>query len=462
MGKALIDGFPLFRSVLQDCDRFLAELPDKPSWSIIEELAKPKDQTQIYEAEFSQPLCTALQLGLVALLRAWGLKPDAVVGHSSGEIAAAHAAGLMSLRDAIVTAYYRGLVVSSTAKLSSGSHPRGSMCAVGLGKEDSKALFQEYSHRLQLAAINSPTSCTISGDADAIQKIEAICAKKGHFCRQLRTDTGKSLFLGYSFGFTDWVTVSAYHSHHMLPLAPQYERTLQQSGVKSQGPSVACDMFSSVTGLKLEPEECTPTYWKDNMTSMVLFYEALAQCMYAHPGVTTIVEIGPHPALKAPVAEILRTIGRNDVDYFHSCSRERNDFVSLLESTGALIAHGVQLDLAKVNAEVETTEAESLSYEHGNVLTDLPRYQWNHSTGFWAESRLSRNVRFRQFPRHQLLGSRGVEDTPSHPSWRNHLLLKEIPWLAEMKVSIPLLTKSFMLTPNSLTDTRKCRQQCSF
>jgi acyl transferase domain-containing protein len=192
MGGILLDQSPLFRSVLEKCDGHLAKLPDAPSWSLIDELEKPKDQSNVYRARFSQPLCTALQLGLIALLDSWDIKPNVVVGHSSGEIAAAYAAGYMSLRDAIVTAYYRGLSLESP-RASSEEISKGSMCAVGLSEDQSKKLLADYGSRLQVATVNSSTSTTISGDANAIQEIEAACLQNGIFCRRLRTGKGKLL-----------------------------------------------------------------------------------------------------------------------------------------------------------------------------------------------------------------------------------------------------------------------------
>ena len=190
MGRGLLDSSPIFRKVIVDCDNSLASLPDKPSWSIVEELGRPKEETKIHKAEFSQALCTALQLGLVVLLDSWGLKPHAVVGHSSGEIAAAYAAGLISAEDAIINAYYRGLVLSQAESESKDTAVKGAMCAVGLGEQEASKLLEGYAGRVQLAAINSPTSCTLSGDEDAIQELIDICSGGRQFCRKLQVDTG--------------------------------------------------------------------------------------------------------------------------------------------------------------------------------------------------------------------------------------------------------------------------------
>ena len=186
MGKTLIDQSPIFKAVMLECEHIMASLPDKPSWSIIEELSKAASVSKIYQSELSQPLCTALQLGLVTLWTSWGLVPNAVVGHSSGEIAAAYTAGIISLRDAVIVAFYRGLFTSVLSTAAA----KGSMCAVGLNEDDASALLEGFADRVQLAAVNSPTSCTLSGDHDAIMELMNVCTQKGIFCRELRIDMG--------------------------------------------------------------------------------------------------------------------------------------------------------------------------------------------------------------------------------------------------------------------------------
>lgn len=192
-------------------------------------------------------------------------------------------------------------------------------------------------------------------------------------------------------------------------------------------------MFSSVTGREVTSEDCSPSYWKQNMGSTVQFAPALTECLKFHPETSIILEVGPHPALKAPLQETLRNLDKDSIDYHHSCFREQDDFDSLLESAGAMIARGVPLKTANINCQ-EIVNGLRCTYKQGSVLNDLPGYQWDHSASFWSESRVSRNVRHRKFPRHQLLGSRYLEDIPSYPSWRNHLMLKEVPWLMQLQV----------------------------
>lgn len=218
----------------------------------------------------------------------------------------------------------------------------------------------------------------------------------------------------------------------MLPLASPYQLLLGQAGVThSDEPN--CSMFSSVTGQTLIPKHLTPSYWARNMTSTVRFAGATSECLENNPTVDSIIEIGPHPALKGPIQEILRQRRKDSLHYFTTCRRGADDYESMLNTAGEMIAAGSPLDLRAVNA-TDVCIGSTWKHEYGNVLTDLPSYQWNHTASFWSESRVSKNMRFRAFPRHELLGSRYAGDIPSRACWRNHLNPSVIDWLAECNV----------------------------
>ena len=191
----------------------------------------------------------------------------------------------------------------------------------------------------------------------------------------------------------------------MLPLAANYVEKLAQAMVMPPHQAAKCDMYSSVYGRRIDALECTPNYWKQNMISTVNFRVAFEACINRHPNATAIVEIGPHSALKGPVQETLHALGKFNTVYLPACIRGQQDFETLLSSAGALIGMGLLLHVSNVNAHAIVNDLRC-SYETGRFLTDAPSYQWNHSRGFWAESRVSRILRFRKFPRHGLLGSR--------------------------------------------------------
>ena len=191
MGCALLDQCASFRSALLECDHVLQKLSHPPAWSIVDELSKARDQSHIDQAQYSQPLCTALQIGLVMLLRSWDIQISAVVGHSSGEIGAAFAAGMLSLRSAIIIAYYRGLVLADSSPISrTAKFQKGSMCAVDTGGDECDSVLKEYEGHVQLAAVNSEQSRTLSGDRDAIEAIVDQFQKCGRYCRRLKVDRG--------------------------------------------------------------------------------------------------------------------------------------------------------------------------------------------------------------------------------------------------------------------------------
>lgn len=174
-------------SVISELERSLAELPDPPSWSLLAELSRPQSCSRVTEAAIAQPACTAVQILLVRMLRAAGIQFSAVVGHSSGEIAAAFAAGYLDARDAIRIAYYRGVHL----KFVGGPNgERGAMVAVGASYEEAHILCNrdEFRGKICVAASNSASSVTLSGDTAAIFEVEALFKASGRFVRRLKVD----------------------------------------------------------------------------------------------------------------------------------------------------------------------------------------------------------------------------------------------------------------------------------
>jgi hybrid polyketide synthase/nonribosomal peptide synthetase ACE1 len=179
--------YPGAVDIVDQLERSLAGLPDPPSWSLKAELSKEKSHSRITETAIAQPACTAVQILLVEMLRAAGIGFSAVVGHSSGEIAAAYAAGYLSARDAIRVAYYRGRHVH----LIGGTNgERGSMIAIGASYEEAQNLCDrdEFRGRICVAASNSASSVTLSGDVSAVEEVQAMFKASNRFARLLRVD----------------------------------------------------------------------------------------------------------------------------------------------------------------------------------------------------------------------------------------------------------------------------------
>jgi len=189
MGKDLFDQDRGFRDDIEEMDRVLQSLRHPPTWTIAGELRAPANTSQIHRAELSQPLSTATQLAMVQSFRRRGIVPAAVVGHSSGEIAAAFASGAISLPEAIIASYYRGFVTKEQTRA-------GAMAAIGLGVKEASLFLKDG---IVIACDNSPNSVTFSGDVEVIDKaIKAIKeAKPDVLARKLKVDmayhSGQSL-----------------------------------------------------------------------------------------------------------------------------------------------------------------------------------------------------------------------------------------------------------------------------
>lgn len=426
MGRELIEKSPLFRQTIERCDAILATLPDRPNWTCLEELQKSAEDSKLGQSLFSQPLCAALQLALVDQLAAWGIKPTAVVGHSSGEIVAAYAAGALTFESAIVCAYYRGLYMSHGIGESS---KKGAMIAVGLTEAEGRSELKAYAGRIALAAVNSPTSLTLSGDEDAVLELMEDLEKRKVFVRKLRVE-------------------QAFHSHHMEPLAEAFEKALASSSVFAPSPSSKAHMASSVTGRASSARKMDAAYWAANMTGVVRFSDALTGIVLDEndeQAVDVLVEIGAHPALQGPAKDVVKQLKlESDVPYLGTLARNKPAFESLLTTAGKLYTLGYPVDLASVNSEhfllttAPRSSPETESVTLGKRLHDLPTYSWNHSNKFWAETRYIRENRLRQH-RHTILGAPIPGGLRSHARYRSYIRLAEIPWLSQHVVDGKIL-----------------------
>lgn len=431
MGSALYAHSVLFRCTLQQLEASLAQLPveaDRPTWSLTEELLKPAETSRIREATLSQPLCTALQIALVDLLRAAGIEFSGVVGHSSGEIAAAYAVGYLSASDAIRIAYYRGV---HAVKARDGPQP-GKMMAVGMGYEDAMAFCGSgtpYEGRIVAAASNSRSSTTLSGDADAIDEAEAQLKADGVFARTLQVDT-------------------AYHSHHMQRCSDAYLESLRQCNIQVLAPPTAPDggfvWFSSVHGVNgrsiYEPDTFRDTYWVDNMAKPVLFAQALDRAAMESHCFDMVLEVGPHPALKGPATEVLRTITGVDLPYTGVLSRGSNDLAAFSSALGFVWSHfqspatvvdfeGFRRACVEDADQTSSSSSSALVVRAPQLARALPGYAWDHDVPLWKESILSKKYRLREDPTHELLGSMTSAGNSQEIRWRNVMKIAELEWL---------------------------------
>nr|AOO87093.1 polyketide synthase [Alternaria alternantherae] len=418
MGRELLHANRLFRQSLEACEAVLRDglLPgDAPEWTLIEELTKEKGQSRVGEAGISQPLCTALQVALVDMLAAAGVKLDAVVGHSSGEIAATYAAGIISRRAAMQIAYYRGLY----APLCRGAGgQRGGMLAVGLSMEAAQRFCRQpaFVGRLVVAASNSPQSCTLSGDVDAVVEAKAQLDSEHTFARQLHVDT-------------------AYHSHHMQACADKYLRSLAACDIDVQQPRPECIWNSSVRGdTRLlgrggDLASLKGPYWVANMVQTVKFSQAVESSIWHGGPWDLAVEIGPHAALKGPMEQTLKAAYGTTPRYTSLLQRNVHDVAAFQTAIGVIWAQlgPSHVDFAGYRSSFHECPEPCPSLSP--ILGRLPTYSWDHDKVYWRESRTSARHRTSRHGGHELLGRRVADDNERELRWRNVLKLSEMPWL---------------------------------
>lgn len=417
MGQELL-AYPVFRESILAADDFLRESLGCP-WSVIEELRRDAESSQLHLAKFAQPLCTILQIATVDLLRSWGVEPLAVVGHSSGEISAAVCAGALTREAGWKVAYWRGRLSSEMAI----KYPnlRGSMLAAGCSATRAQELIHQITAgKVQVACSNSPESVTISGDEAAIDEIDGILKANKLFSRKLKVE-------------------NAYHSYHMTRIADEYLDKIIDCKTTTQAKFNA-RMISSVTGKVMDLKRLDPSYWIYNLVSPVLFSDALTQLAKGEDrrrrrgGEATVdflLEIGPHSALQGPIKQTLTSGGFKNVAYDSVLKRGKDAAQTALEAAGNLFMHGLDIDVNAVNQ----IHLESI----GTPLVDLPTYPWNHSKSYWSESRISKAHRFRAHNRVDLLGAPVPDVVASDPAWRHFLRTSEAPWIRDHKIQSSIL-----------------------
>ncbi|OGE53444.1 hypothetical protein PENARI_c008G05255 [Penicillium arizonense] len=417
MGRELMV-YPVFRESLEEASDYIRRLGSP--WSLLDELVTERTSLRVNLPELAHPLCTALQVALVELFASWGIFPTHVTGHSSGEIAAAYCAGKLSREAAWKVAYLRGYV--SSKQLSA----KGAMMAVGLPVQQLEPYLEsvrrDFAGELIIACRNSPKNNTVSGDEALIDYLKDLLEDDAVFARKLNVK-------------------NAYHSAHMQAIAGDYLRFM---GTLPYGRRLAAPhpvhMFSTVTGKEVKEHQLPGQYWVDNMVSPVLFTCGLTEmasqstsCLGPNNSdpLRILVEIGPHSTLQSAIKETLTSKSpKLEYKYFPVLKRTDHNQNTILTAVGFLGASGCELDFHAVNQAFQ-----SQARRRSQLLVDLPPYSFKHTEKILYESRLSKNLRTRKFPRHDLFGAPITDWNPIAPRWRHFIRLDENPWLRDHVVT---------------------------
>jgi acyl transferase domain-containing protein/NADPH:quinone reductase-like Zn-dependent oxidoreductase/aryl carrier-like protein len=380
MGRQLLREEPVFRSVIARCDAILRRLG---GFSLLEELTRDEAASHMAVTAIAQPCLFALQVGLAALWASWGIRPDAVVGHSVGEVAAAYLAGVFSLDDALCVIYHRGRCMER-------AQPRGRMLAVGLPPEEARSWIRSHGGRVSLAAVNGPSSITLSGDGVPLEEIAALLAQRNVFCR----------FLAVEYAF---------HSAQMDPIRDELIAAL--GGIQPRRATLP--FVSTVTARAVDGPELGPEYWWSNVRRTVRFADAVERLIERECDV--FVELGPHPVLASALAQCLEHGGKR-ATALPTLRRGAEERALMLLSLGVLHTLGHPIDWTGVLGSP-------------GRFVRLPLYPWQRER-CWHEAEESRLSRLTP-PAHPLLG---VPQNGPRPVWQTRLDLRLTPYLADHRV----------------------------
>ncbi|MEU7538901.1 SDR family NAD(P)-dependent oxidoreductase [Streptomyces narbonensis] len=337
MGQGLYDSFPAFARAF---DAVAAQL-DGHLARPLREVIETGDELDL--TGYTQPALFAVEVALFRLLESWGVTPDFVAGHSIGELAAAHAAGVLSLEDAC-------LLVASRARLMQALPGGGAMLAVRAGEEEVAGLLAGREHQVAIAAVNGPASVVISGDADAVAEIAGGLEELGHRIRSL--------------------TVShAFHSPHMEGMLDTFQQVAE--GLTYHEPRIP--VVSTLTGRLAAGDDLrSAAYWTNQVRSAVRYGDAVATL--AGLGVTTLLELGPDSALTAMTDGVRPEGAATAMTAVPALRRGRPEAETLLAALALLHTRGVRVDWSAFYGD-----------DGDRPHVDLPTYSFRHRR-HWLES----------------------------------------------------------------------------
>lgn len=270
MGRELADRHSIFREALHDVSRHFEGLLDRPLLEVMwAELDETTHNILMERTDYAQPALFALQVALWRLWKSWGVQPDIVLGHSVGELAAAHVAGIMNISDACHLVAARGRLMQALPAM------RGAMASLeaSVVEVDAAIGILDMKGYVSVACQNTPTQTVASGDVEAVEKLITYFDSQGHKSKMLEVPR-------------------AFHSHHMDAMMSAFHTAAEK--VKFRSPTLA--LVSSLTGKLAEPGQLeVPAYWVQQARQAVLFSDAVQNL--AVQGTNIFIELGPRPLL---------------------------------------------------------------------------------------------------------------------------------------------------------------------
>jgi epothilone polyketide synthase D len=387
MGRQLLEEEPAFRSALEACDKAIQA---EAGFSVIAELRAEEKASQLGRIDIVQPVLFAVEVALAALWQAWGVKPDAVVGHSMGEVAAAQVAGALSLEDAAA-------IICRRSKLLRRISGQGEMAMVELTVEEAGKALAGYEDKLSVAVSNSPRFTVLSGEPKALAEVLGALEKKGVFQRRVKVDV-------------------ASHSPQVEPLRGELLEMLKGLTPKA----VVVPMRSTVTCQGVAGPELSAEYWAENVRRPVMFAPVVKGLMAE--GHTVYVEMSPHPLLQPSLVEVLKAEKKDGVA-IGSLRRSQPERQTLLEGLGTLWVNGFSVAWEK-------------QFPAGGRRVDLPTYAWQRER-YWIEGGLSPagDTKRGHIGAYELLGAcQSIAAQTGMRVWETTLGLERLSWLGDHRV----------------------------
>ncbi|CAG7929919.1 unnamed protein product [Penicillium olsonii] len=431
MGRQLLDVYPAFSESIEEAGEYLHSLGCE--WTPIDELNRSESTSNVNKTEYSQILCTIVQVALVDLLRFLNIVPKAVLGHSSGEVAAAYCARGIDRKSAWKVSYYRG---NMSSMLENTSEFKGSMLAVALSEKEANSYIEMAAKqfdnpKLSVGCINSPKSVTVTGEVVQLDVLKVLLDRDSVFCRRLKVNL-------------------AYHSTQMREIADKYLEALGELQDDYSGHKDCPEMVSSVTGNWIERGgTAKASHWVNNMISPVRFSDGLAVLCAGSSSnshkkldgshrrskpIDHIVEIGPHSVLQGACKDVLKGLQNGKAtEYLSILVRNMSAVDTAFSLFGNLFAAGYPIDLMRVNGQ------HSAKPGTFKCLSDLPAYPFNHDVRYWHESSLSKNHRLRKVGRNDLLGVPDPSCNPFERKWRHFMRVSEMPWIKDHQIDNSIL-----------------------
>ncbi|MGW0491351.1 amino acid adenylation domain-containing protein [Streptomyces olivaceus] len=379
MGRELLDAEPVFREAVERCDR---EVRRQAGWSLLDELTRPEAESRMAETWLAQPANFAVQAGLAALWEHHGVRPDAVVGHSTGEIAAFHQAGVYGLEDAVRIALARSALQHRLAGT-------GVMLAANLSEEEAERLVRPYRDHVSVAAVNSPASVTLSGDRDTLGELAGRLEREQVFARFLDVEV-------------------PYHSVRMDPIEAELHEALAGIAPRAAG----LPLYPTAREGRARGPELDAAYWWENVRRPVRFRAAVDRLV--DDGYTLFLEIGPHPVLGHSIRECLEGRAVEGVT-LPSIRRREDEPERFARSLAELYTLGVDVDW-------------SVLQPVGRPVP-LPGYPWQRER-YWVEPAPVEQIRLGRLD-HPLLGRRA---SALQPTWESRLDTERLPYLADHRI----------------------------